>query len=838
MSFLHPGFLFLLLALPLVWIWPRGRRDALHIALRTVVLALVIFALARPVSVNARDVEHHVFVVDVSGSSNSLGGANRLASAAGMAGALDDVHRVSLLTFGENALQVPEGVADEFASVQHLASQVDSSPIAEALTLASTQIPEGSAGAITLISDGRATNGRWAPIAEELALRGVPVHALSLPRATGDVYPTRLTAVQALRVGHRARLILDLEGVGAKCTVRLDGPDGELTRRESIAVDGPTSTVLEFEPRAAGFLPVEVIVQVDEGSDARSDNNSFETTLAIDEPRRVLYLGERVQGGSDALSELIGPGFELEVRPGTDLNAEELAGFDLCVLDDMPRKALSENSLTELANAVESTGLGLFASGGKAAFGPGGYHDSPLADILPVEFVQKEEKRDPSTTLVVIIDTSGSMGGNRVQLAKEVARLAIRRLLPHDKVGLVEFYGARRWAAPIQPASNSIEIERALNRLDAGGGTVILPAIEEAFYGLKNVQTRYKHVLILTDGGVETGAFEPLLRRMADDGINTSTVLIGPEAHSEFLVTLSNWGKGRFYSVPNRFNLPEILLKQPSSSKLPAYRSGVHTVEAKGGESWWGEVDPANLPTLAGYVETRERPGAQTLVATVDGAHPILGSWRYGLGRVTAFTTEPTGPGTESWRHWDEFGTWMAQVLERTSSDQREAFRFQLTRDGHALTLTAWRRFEDAGTPSGARLVDGDEQPLAFRQRSPDQFEARFHADPADEVRVIARGQRGTASSQTRLVSRAHADIAAEHQVATADILDLAALASATGGEHRAFTDSAGFLPSAAGASRPRSLRKLWPWFALAALLLYLVELYYRRRSRRVVASS
>ena len=87
-----------------------------------------------------------------------------------------------------------------------------------------------------------------------------------------------------------------------------------------------------------------------------------------------------------------------------------------------------------------------------------------LAAVLPVEAVQKEEKRDPSCALVVIIDTSGSMGGGRVQLAKEVARLSMRRLLPHDKVGIVEFYGAKRWAAPLQPASNAIELERALNR--------------------------------------------------------------------------------------------------------------------------------------------------------------------------------------------------------------------------------------------------------------------------------------------------------------------------------------------------------------------------------------
>ena len=126
----------------------------------------------------------------------------------------------------------------------------------------------------------------------------------------------------------------------------------------------------------------------------------------------------------------------------------------------------------------------------KSAFGTGGYFETPIASVLPVEMIQKEEKRDPSTTLVVIVDTSGSMSGERVQLAKECARLAIRRLLPHDKVGIVEFYGTKQWAAPIQSAANAIDIQRALNRLDAGGGTVILPAIEEAFYALQNVDRK------------------------------------------------------------------------------------------------------------------------------------------------------------------------------------------------------------------------------------------------------------------------------------------------------------------------------------------------------------
>ena len=57
-------------------------------------------------------------------------------------------------------------------------------------------------------------------------------------------------------------------------------------------------------------------------------------------------------------------------------------------------------------------------------------------------------------------------------------------------------------------------------------------------------------------------------------------------------MTLSNWGKGRFYSVPNRFNLPEIILKQPTTAKLPALRPGPNALIARGGPYWWGAALP------------------------------------------------------------------------------------------------------------------------------------------------------------------------------------------------------------------------------------------------------
>jgi hypothetical protein len=485
-----------------------------------------------------------------------------------------------------------------------------------------------------------------------------------------------------------------------------------------------------------------------------------------------------------------------------------------------------------IMDAVADEGLGLVMSGGRAAFSSGGWHDTPLETILPVELVQKEEKRDPSTTLVIVIDTSGSMGGQRVQLAKEVARLAIQRLLPHDKVGIVEFYGAKRWAAPIQPASNRIEIERALNRLNAGGGTVILPAIEEAFYGMQNIDTRYKHVLILTDGGVEAGAFEPLLRRMADEGINATTVLTGGAIHSEFLVNLANWGKGRFYSVPDRFNLPEIIFKQPSSAKLPSYRQGTHSVRARGGRGWWGDVDPTAVPELAGYVETRTRPGAEVLLETVQGGHPVLSTWRWGLGRVTTMGTEPVGEGTGPWQSWPDYGRALARMFERTAADGRTAFRYTVSEDGADLVVTATRLAPETPglEPVLTRLDDDEGREIAtpMEQRSPDTWVTRLLSPPVGEtIRMHGTDTRLGAAGRQRLAGPS--TTVAEMHVDPRRGLDLETLAEVTGGSVIAVADTTAACPPTSTDTGLR-VSTLAPWLLLAALGLFLGELTWRRR--------
>jgi len=264
--------------------------------------------------------------------------------------------------------------------------------------------------------------------------------------------------------------------------------------------------------------------------------------------------------------------------------------------------------------------------------------------------------------------------------------------------------------------------------------------------------------------------------------------------------------------VPDRFNLPEVILKLPATTRLPAYRSGEHAIAVRGGPGWLGGVE--ETPPLAGYVQLRARPRAETLLETAAGGHPVLATWRHGLGRVTAFATEPTGPGSDPWAAWDGYGPMLARVLARTARDGSEPYRYRLTRRRGELWLEARRR-RPAPPPTAA----ADGVAFDFRARAPDLFVASLPWPPAREARVVTGGG-------TRLVSDAYGDVAPETMVEHA--LDLPALAARTGGR----VLPSGTTPAAGGGTAPVSLTRLRPALLLAALLLFLTELLYRRWPR------
>ncbi|MCY3821272.1 MAG: VWA domain-containing protein [Gammaproteobacteria bacterium] len=841
LSFLQPFMALLFVAVPLVWFLP-SRPGVAHGVIRTLVLTLVILALMQPVLVRSAVEQHHAIVLDQS-SSLFPGERDGAAAVAGdLLGRLGTGQSATLVQVGGDG-PVPLDADIEWMRAPAEPVTDGRSPLGDALELAAQSIPAGLAGSVMLISDGRSTDRHWGgPLAQVLE-REIPVHTVQL-RPHDDPFLVNLRS-SAARPGESVRATVDVVGTGTAFEVVLTSGDDILGSSGPFDCDSRCPAGIEFEAAQAGFLDITAELRAPAEADGDLSNNRLHGVVAVQEPLRVLHVGDRHSASVDRLHSLLGIGFDLaDMPPDRFGDGFDFTRFDVVMLDDVPARLFSVESQRSLVTAVQDQGVGVLASGGGAAFADGGYHGTPVADVLPVEITGEEEKIDPSVGLAIIIDTSGSMAGSRIELAKQVARIAVRRLQPHDRIGIVEFYGAKHWAVPMQPASNKIEIDRAIGRMKAIGGTILYPAIQEAYYGLKNVNTRYKHILLITDAGVEDSNYERMVRRISRDNINVSTILAGQGGHNLIMSDIANWGQGRFYSVGDQFSLVELILKQPSTRKPPRYKRGVFEVTALGGQGWWGGADP-RVPALLGYSEVEPREGAETLLEEATGRDPILASWHFGLGRVTALMTEPVGEGTARWSDWPDYGSFLGRLLGRTAADN-PPFRLTLKRRRHIVELRAERTNHDAGLFPRAVIVDAQgvssgANAINFKENAPGLFEAEIVLPPGETARVEVTSSLARADQPVqRIALPAASDIANEKQVDPARALDLERLAQRTGGVHLA---SVGGTPPSgpvgewlAGNQGELSyvVTRLWPLLLLLALAAYIGELLYRRWPREV----
>ena len=73
---------------------------------------------------------------------------------------------------------------------------------------------------------------------------------------------------------------------------------------------------------------------------------------------------------------------------------------------------VSRSFLEGLDFFVREQGGGLVMFGGENSFGSGGYFESPIDGLLPVSMELKADHRKLAVAMAIVMDRSGSMGGD------------------------------------------------------------------------------------------------------------------------------------------------------------------------------------------------------------------------------------------------------------------------------------------------------------------------------------------------------------------------------------------------------------------------------------------
>jgi uncharacterized membrane protein len=496
-------------------------------------------------------------------------------------------------------------------------------------------------------------------------------------------------------------------------------------------------------------------------------------------------------------------------------------------------------------------GGGVIATGGAFGFAPE-YADTPLSRMLPVEVESQGQVEDPRVAMAIMLDRSGSMGarvGNhtKIQLAVEAALAAAVTLRPDDILALGSVDTKTTWNHPLGPLSGLAARRESIRSIDAGGGGIyVYTALVDAYAALGKAAAPVRHVILFADTAdaeeqAEDCAYGacPRAAHTAGDiaetarraGITTSVVGIGRESDSDtdFLRKLAGSGGGRFYITGNAADLRRIFVSEARVATRSNLREGPVNVTVAEDHPVLAGVDVSAFPPLGGFVETKRRATADTALQTAGDARPILASWRYGLGKVVALTTDLRADWKNGWSTFKGAG----QVL-------RQAVRFAVRRHGVAAAdvriavgdrgATIAVDVGEAGSAAPtaaveAFVLDGsghaEPVPATLERVAPGRFSARVAAGGKPFVLARVRDASGALLGEA-LGQHDAADELAEIGPDERALRDLAA-----GGGGLYDPDPTRALR--AGGPRGRELVAIWPWTLLAAALLVVVDLWLRR---------
>jgi len=182
----------------------------------------------------------------------------------------------------------------------------------------------------------------------------------------------------------------------------------------------------------------------------------------------------------------------------------------------------------------------------------------PSGERMPVE-------------MLYMIDVSGSMEGTSIEQARGALLQALDRLRPSDRFGILAFSsGYHEFAQEPLPATaeNLGAARRYVQRLGAGGGTEMLPALLHLMRK-PEIPGYLRHIILLTDG--DLGNEEEIFAALRSDlrGARLYTVAIG-SAPNHFLATkMAQFGRGTFTHIADINEIREQMARLFESIESP-----------------------------------------------------------------------------------------------------------------------------------------------------------------------------------------------------------------------------------------------------------------------------
>lgn len=823
----------LLLLAPVAWHFyrslsdfPRWQRVASLIC-RCVIVVLLVLALAGLALLSPTTRQYVVVVIDQSLSIDAEATQKLDAFVtAAVANAADNK-----LTYMHVAAQ-PTRIANSRDELgQFDAQQRRGTNLASAIEMATAAIPPEYVPQVVLLTDGRQTIG---DAVQAAAASESPITLIPLPvRDDPEVQVTETRAPAEVRQGEPFYVEAVVSSNHADQGF-IDVYRGDILvseQAEPLQIKAGENR-FRFRQTIENESQTDYVVRIRDFNDTLLDNNTASAVVFAAGKPSILLVDSEIRETNHLRWALEEQDISVQVRPveGIPRSLAELQKFDCLILSNVPATSMTLQQMEIVRTYVEDLGGGLVMLGGDQSFGLGGYYKTTLEEILPVRSNFEKEKEKPSLAMVLVIDKSGSMGGQKIELAKDAAKGAAELLGSRDQLGVVAFDGSSYWVSELHSAADKGYIIDRISTIEASGGTSIYPALSDACDALASATAKLKHVILLTDGHSMPGDFEGIANDMVAARITLSSVAIGQQADQELLERLAQTGGGRYYMCDDPTSVPQIFAKETveasksAINELPFVPLLVRPTQVLFG------IDLETAPFLLGYVMTRAKPTSEFILASEAG-DPVLVWWRYGLGMTVAFTSDAKSRWAAEWLTWPDFGRFWAQVIRNAmrKSESKGVF-VEIERRGDKARVVvdcvdvAGRYINEAETHLTLIRPGLDRADIELAQTAPGRYEAEFATAESGAYHLeLSQQQHGKETfRQTRSVVVGYAD---ELRLGPPDEELMRRIADVSGGR---------YAPTAAqlfdSADRvAQQVTHLWPYLLMAALALFLFDVALRR---------
>ncbi|HEY3360851.1 MAG TPA: VWA domain-containing protein [Methanosarcina sp.] len=532
------------------------------------------------------------------------------------------------------------------------------------------------------------------------------------------------------------------------------GPYSQGTRNNTIPIYETFSTL------GAHNISVKISPS---GEDLNSINNVYQKSLyVIPKPKLTLVTNEPNSPLAQTLNRLYNTSI-FTAYPG----ANALNSSKTLVLDNQFVSNLSEAQVKEI-NKYVNNGGGLVVVGGERAYNYGNYLNSSFEKILPVISKPSDYKGGRDVVLILDISPSTQTGdkktlddilGNAISiLENKNVRDANAGVIAfgskgYDVSGGLVYLGLSQNRAMLEnKIKELIPDEQTKTSLDGG-----LAFAEKTLAG----ETGERDAIIISDGGIEESYDQSLkvAKELKKTGVNLYFVhVLSPATSSQIdKTTRKYYAETLMQSLGLENNYMRINMGERANIGFESTDKSQKEENQKENENATSDYSlyaysPDNFITkgiefnntsITGYNDVTPKSGAERLVITASNGKPVLTTWRFGLGRVAAFTTD-NGEGEGSrWAtnvyngssaklisgtiNWaignprakegvvlDSPDTWLGTPSNLTLTMYDEGIP-QLKLDGNALdlALTGRNTYETTVNPDSIGIHDISGYPLA-----------------------------------------------------------------------------------------------------------------------------